>query len=448
MNSFLEAMSWVEEKHSFPEDMANFHERRFVELAESSRLFDGLPTLVVVAGSCGKASTARFLACMLQLAGLRVGLGTKPPLSESADGHRERYQLFDQEGEHWIEPDLFAQIVDPLPAFVETLSRESGAPAPYDLRTWILLNAFKAWNVDVGIVEANIGLRHDPAGSLPAALTIITPIATDHAQMLQAPAEWSHLGVPAGPLWHKLSACPSGRVVVSRQSNISETDLDELMNRPGPRLGRDFHLDEVSSGLWGNRGRLRFGQRELILELGCLGEFQLENAATAAMAYFELRGEDVDVAPVLEGAKLNQIPGRLQVIGREPLELLCVASSQPKVEAMLDSLETLFESEDSRMVLVLTLLDRVHGKEDVVSYIASHPRLETLITTEGTYPDDSKDISPDLLADLARAAAPDLEILACSDPDEAVVLARTKVGKNGLLILLGNGIASTISSNQ
>lgn len=445
MNSFLEAMSWVEEKHSFPDDMANFHERRFVELAKNSRLFDGLPKLVVVAGSCGKASTARFLACMLQAAGLRVGLGTKPPLSESADGHRERYQLFDEKGEHWIEPDLFAQIVAPLPGFVDSLSQESGPPAPYDLRTWILLNAFKAWNVDVGIVEANIGLRHDPAGSLPAALTIITPIATDHAQMLQAPAEWSRLGVPAGPLWHKVSACPSERVVLSRQSHISESDLDALMDRPGPRLGRDFHLDETSSGLWGSRGRLRFGQRELMLELGCLGEFQLENAATAAMAYFELRGDDADSAPVLEGAKLNQIPGRLQVIGREPLELLCVASSQPKVEAMLESLETLFESEESRLVLVLTLLDRVHGKEDVVSYIASHPRLATLITTAGTYADESQDLSPDFLAELARAAVPGLEVLSCDDPDDAVELARTKVGKNGLLILLGNGIAARIS---
>ena len=444
MKDFSAAMAWVEEEHGFPDDLTNFHELRFKALAERSGLFEGLPTLVVVAGSCGKASTARFLASMLRAAGLRVGVGTKPPLSETSDGHRERYQLFDSEGEHWIEPELFRQLVTPLPALVKGLEGEVGAFAPYDLRTWILLEAFKAWKVDVGIVEANIGLRRDPAGALPANLTVITPIATDHAQMLQAPPEWSRLGVAAGPLWHKLSACPSERVVVSRQSSLSESDLDDLMQRPGPRLGRDFQLDEVSSGLWGSRGRLRYGHKELNLELGCLGEFQLENAATAAMAYFELQGSE-NVAPVLLGARETQIPGRLQVLGRRPLELLCVASSQPKVEAMLDSLETLFESTDSRMVLVLTLLDRVHGKEDVVSYIASHPRLATLITTEGTYPDDSRDLSCELVAELARAASPGLDVVSCPELEVAVELARNKVGADGLLILLGNGLASRIS---
>lgn len=441
MNSFSEAMSWVEDKHGFPEDLRHFHARRFEELARRSRLFEDLPRIVVVAGSCGKASTARFLACMLRAAGLRVGLGSKPPLSESADGHRERYQLFDQQGEHWISGELFTEIVAELPKFVKDLPEELGSLAPYDLRAWILLEAFKKWKVDVGIVEANIGLRHDPAGAIPAALTVLTPIATDHAQMLHAPPEWSHLGVPSGPLWHKLSACPSPRVVVGRQPSISEEELDRLMDRPGPRLGRDFFLDQVSSGLWGGRGRLRFGDQELSLELGCLGEFQVENAATAAMAFFELRDSD-DVEPVLRGAKVNQIPGRLQVTGRQPLELLCVASSLPKVQAMLDSLESLFEKEGARMVLALSLLDRVHGKEEVVAYIASHPRLRTLVVTQCQYPDDSHDLPAAELARLAAAAAPHLEVIASHDPDQAVALARSKVGADDILLLLGNGLAA------
>ena len=444
MNLFSEAMAWVEEQHAFPEDLRDFHSLRFQEIARRSGLFEQAGRIVVVAGSCGKASTARFLGCMLRDAGHRVGLGTKPPLSESADGHRERYQLFDHSGEHWISAELFCELVTELQTHSADLPQELGPLAPYDLRAWILLRAFQRWGVDVGIVEANIGLRNDPAGAVPAELTVLTPIITDHAQMLQAPPEWSHLGVPSGPLWHKLSACPSARVVVGRQPSISHAELDRLMDRPGPRMGRDFFLEEVSSGLWGSRGKLSFKDLEVQLELGCLGEFQVENAATAAVAFVELMGPS-HLDAVRSGARSNQIPGRLQVLGREPLELLCVASSKAKVEAMIASLESLYESEQARLVMTLSLLDRVHGKEDVVAYLASHPRLRMLVVTQCEYPDDSRDLPADELARLATAANPRLEVLACTDPDEAVRLARANVGPGEIHVLLGNGLAANQS---
>lgn len=441
MNDFSQSMTWVELEHSFPEDLAHFHARRFQALAKRAELFGGLPRIVVVAGSCGKASTARFLACMLQAAGLRVGLGTKPPLSESQDGHRERYQLFDEEGEHWITRELFGEIVSQLRPHVEDLPPELGPLAPYDLRAWILLDAFKRWGVDIGIVEANIGLRYDPAGALPAALTVLTPIATDHAQMLQAPPEWSHLGAAAGPLWHKLSACPSGQVVVGRQPSISAENLDRLLARSGPRFGRDFFLDQQRSGLWGSQGRFRYREQTLQLRLDCLGEFQLDNAATAAVAYLELCGSR-RVDAVLVGARRNQIPGRLQVLGRQPLELLCVASSRPKVQAMLDSLEPLFDGPRGRMVIVMSLLDRVHAKEEVAAYVAAHPRLRALVTTQCEYPDDSRDLPAEQLAHIAGRALPGLEVWAEPDPAQAIQRAREKLKEGDLLLLLGNGLAA------
>ncbi len=445
MTSFLEAMRWVEEQHSFPEDPAHFHGERFADLARRSDLFRDLPPMVVVTGSCGKASTARFLAFMLRAAGKRVGLGTKPPLSETPHGHLERYQLIDSLGESWLEPDLFARIVEPLPKLARGLDPALGPLAPYDMRTWILLRAFAEWKVDVGIVEANIGLRRDPAGAIPAALTMVTPIATDHAQMLQAPPEWQHLGVASGPLWHKLSAVPSKRVVVGRQPSISEEELDRLMDRDGPRFGRDFELREVSSGLWGSRGVLTQGGRETTLELSCLGDFQLENAATAAVALAQLEGENA--AAVLRGAAECQIPGRLEVMGREPLQLLCVASSKPKVQAMLDSLEPLFENPESGMVLVCTLLDRIHGVDEVVRYLATHPRLRAMVVTEGSYTDDSKDLPAEGVALAAGQARAGLQVETELEPGRAIERGKALVGRDGLLLLLGNGLAAYASES-
>jgi dihydrofolate synthase/folylpolyglutamate synthase len=440
-------MTWLEDEHSFPEDLSHFHARRFTEMARRSDLFAKMPPLVVVTGSCGKASTARFLACMLRAAGLKVGLGTKPPLQESPHGNLERYQCLDSRGEQWLDPELFSQIVSPLPALAAELPPDLGPVAPYDLRAWVLLRAFQEWRVDIGIVEANIGLRYDPAGAIPGvALTVITPIATDHAQMLVAPVGWQHLGPAAGPLWHKLSAVPSERVVVSRQPSIDHLDLDTLLDRPGPRLGRDFAVSEVASGLWGGRGLLSSAFGDLRLELSCLGDFQVENAATAAMAFFELGQSDREA--VLSGARYCQIPGRLQVLGQRPLQLLCVASSQTKVKAMLDALEPLFESVDSRMVMVLTLLDRIHGVDTVIAYLASHPRLATLVVTQGQYNDDSQDMDPKRVAALASQANPNLEVTAESDMARAIALGKTLLGTDGLLLLLGNGLAAFASQSS
>lgn len=439
-------MRWLEEEHSFPENLADFHALRFRDLAARSKLFAKKPPLVVVAGGCGKASTARFLAFMLRAAGLKVGLGTKPPLSESPHGHRERYQLIDSRGEQWIDPELFAEICRPLPDLAAQVPASLGALAPYDLRTWVLLRAFAEWNVDIGIVEANIGLRQDPAGAIPAQLTVLTPIATDHVDILTPPSEWQHLGRSAGPLWHKLSAVPSARVVVGRQDCIKPGDLDELMKRPGPRLGRDFHLQEVQSGRDGSsglllyRGGLAYPDGSLRLQLSCLGDFQVENAATAAMAFFELAGHQPE--SVLKGAHACQFRGRMEVLRQDPLELLAAFGTLSKVKVMLDSLEPFFEGPDTGMVTVLTVLERTAGQGETVAYLARHPRTRALIVTQYAYPNDARDLPAADVATLARQARPGLEVIVCEEPGQAISLGRSRVPSGGLLLLLGSGIAA------
>jgi dihydrofolate synthase/folylpolyglutamate synthase len=303
------------------------------------------------------------------------------------------------------------------------------------------------WKVDVGIVEANIGLRFDPAGAVPAALTVLTPIATDHAQLLRPPPEWEHLGAAAGPLWHKLSKVPSDRVVVGRQPGADPTTVDALVSRPGPRFGRDFRLLDVRSGLWGSRADVVLpGGQRTALELTCLGAFQAENALTAAAAYLELGHTDLEA--MRQGALRCQIPGRLQVVGQDPLRLLCVASSKAKVEGLLDSLEPLFENAESGMVMVLTLLDRVHARDEVIDYIARHPRLRALIATQGTYADDSRDLPPWQVADLARQAHPGLTIESEADPSVALRRAEAVLQPGDIMVLLGNGLAAFLAGSE
>ena len=155
--NFEEAMTRVEVELSFPEDLSDFHNRRTRALFLETGLMEQLkstPT-VVVTGSCGKASTAHYLAeCASELFRLtgqnqEVGLGTKPPLLETLDGNRERYQVLSSKGKRWIERDEFAALVSQLPPLPDNL-------APYDLRYWLLGKWFVERRVGLAIIEANI----------------------------------------------------------------------------------------------------------------------------------------------------------------------------------------------------------------------------------------------------------------------------------------------------
>ena len=229
--NFEDAMHAVEEARSFPAP-GHLHARRLAWILERSGLHRRAAALpwALVAGSCGKASTARFLAFIVRRLLDRAGvdapvvLGTKPPLSETHDGQRERYQLFARAASapHWIDRADFARLVDALLPVAEALAREApelGPVAPYDLRYAVLL----AYAVDRGaafaVVEANIGLRDDPTSALPPPRAqLLTPIDADHAQLLRPPAPLpaalEGLGERAGPVWHKAGGLRPGVPVV------------------------------------------------------------------------------------------------------------------------------------------------------------------------------------------------------------------------------------------
>ncbi|MCA9797263.1 MAG: hypothetical protein KC910_35880, partial [Candidatus Eremiobacteraeota bacterium] len=191
--SFDQLMGWVEQEHGFPARLEDFHPRRCAWLFEQGLAADLKAPLAVVAGSCGKASTARFLAfvvrALFDAAGERrsLGLGTKPPLQETLQGNRERYQLFEagQPAPRWIAPEEFAGLAAELKQLAQRVPAELGPLAAYDLRYWLLGRFFVEQKVAFGIVEANIGLRLDPASVFPRpALALMTPIGNDHAAQL------------------------------------------------------------------------------------------------------------------------------------------------------------------------------------------------------------------------------------------------------------------------
>lgn len=456
-------MGWVEQEHGFPAQLEDFHNRRCAWLFEQGLGRDLTMPVTVVAGSCGKASTARFLAfivrALLDATGETrpLGLGTKPPLQETLQGNRERYQLFEagQPVPRWIAPQEFTRLAAQLQALVEGLPAELGPLAAYDLRYWLLGRFFVEQQVAFGIVEANIGLRLDPASVFPEpALALLTPIGNDHGAQLKpdgAPDWLALLGDRAGPTWHKAGGLPPGApVVVGRQTIAVEQAIARLHPRNLTLWERDYEATEVVAGTRGTTMRLRLGEESFEVRLSVVGRFQADNAAQAAAGAWvlwkegKLPGTFAQLRQaVVTGLERADTPGRLQLYAQEPTTYVALATGFIKVDTLMKSLEELLDSHhpESRLVVCLTFLDRIFEVRRSFERILESPRLEAAVVTSFFDDDENRDLAPEVLAGWAAGS----EVRVCPDPGQAVETARRLAHpERDLVLLLGNGLCHSL----
>lgn len=471
---FEEAMRFVEEGRAFPSP-AHFHARRLAWLLERSGLRARGVTLpwALVAGSAGKASTARFLAFIVRALLDRAGVGgpvvlaTKPPLSETLDGQRERYQLL-AHGEReprWIEPEDFARQVDALRGVVADLEREApelGPVAPYDVRYAVLWRWALEQGAAFAVIEANIGLRDDPTSALPPPrVQLLTPVDTDHAHLLLPPSplppELEGLGARAGPVWHKAGGLRAGvPAIVGLQAPEVARAIDALARAGGvPRLvrrGSDFEIASRSSTLRGSVASLMLGDVKLDVRLRALGGFQIDNAAHAAAAGRVLLEEGAlpgglagHADAVTEAIAGTTMPGRMEVIEERPLTVLQIGASAMKMRGFVDALAELVATrgQAGRVVVCASFLARIHEPWEPIDILARAPEIDALIVTAVERTGDAADLAPNEVAARARRARPSLEVTAIDDPLRALAAARERArAESDVLIVVGNGIGA------
>lgn len=473
---FHEAMRWVEASHAFPEPM-HFHARRLAWILDRTGLYARAGALpwAVVAGSCGKASTARFLAhiarALLDRADVRgpVALATKPPLSETLDGQRERYQLLapGDPAPRWIPADEFARHASALRPVAEALAREApalGPIAPYDLRYAIMLLHALEHRAAFAVLEANIGLLHDPTSALPPPrVQLLTPIDTDHAQLLRPPSplppKLSGLDGREGPVWHKAGGFwEDVPAVIGLQDVGVASAVAALAWERGasPVLwrGADFDVGPHRCGIDGSDATLRVGVDAVEVHLRALGGFQVDNAAQAAAAASTLQragvlpgDRDAWREAVREGLGAAAMPGRMELVAHAPLTLLQVGASAVKMRGFVDALGELLPR-GGRVVACASFLARIHDAQAPVAILARAPWLSALVVTACAREGDAADLDPEAVAAIARRARPELAVHAEPSCEAAVATARAlALSQGAALALVGNGIGEKLSGD-
>jgi dihydrofolate synthase/folylpolyglutamate synthase len=177
---------------------------------------DRFPSIHVV-GTNGKSTTTRLTEALLLDAGLAAGAYLSPHVR----GWSERIRVGGEEA------DLEAAVAAVRPA------AESLAATQFEVLTAAALLAFAEAGVDVAVVEAGLGGRHDATNVLRTEVVVLTSVALDHMDVLgntrEAIAAEKLAVVQPGctvvlgePEWRELAEeNGAGAVVVTGRSNLA-----------------------------------------------------------------------------------------------------------------------------------------------------------------------------------------------------------------------------------
>jgi len=311
---------------------------------------------VHVVGTNGKTSTTLMTAALLEAEGLRVGATISPHVRSWG----ERIQI------------------DGRPADLErALARvrpvAQGA-TQFEVLIAAALTEFAASGVDVAVVEAGLGGRHDATNVLGAAVVVLTNVALEHTDILGDTREAIAV--------EKLAVVAPGSTVI-----LGEAEWESVAGAAG--AGRIERAPGSNLGL----------------------------AVAAAEAYL---GHPVDDT----AARGLSVPGRLEQRAERPLEIWDGAHNLAGVRYLLSHLPA------RRYVVVASIL----GDKDAEAMLAALSEAgDTMIATRST---NSRTIPAADLA--ARAAAHFAATEAVSDPASALVRARTLAGPEGAVLVTGS----------
>lgn len=305
------------------------------------------PTLHL-AGTNGKTSTARILTAILAAHGLTTGLYTSPHLTDL----EERFTLAGwDEGltREQISPEELAETLGYLLPFTEIVENDLGETLTYfELTTALAFEWMSERSVGAAVIETGMGGRWDATNLVQSAVSVLTPVDIDHANFL-------------GPTLRAIGAekvdiVKEGSTAVSAVQAPEVADLLEARAEAvGARtevLGRDFFVDANETAVGGRAVTVRTsraGYENLFLPLH--GAHQGTNLALAVAAAEAFLDRTLDFDVLQEALAAVTSPGRLEVVGRQPLVVLDGAHNPHAAGALRKTLAGDFLFDKLTMVL-------------------------------------------------------------------------------------------------
>ena len=383
---------------------------------------------VVVTGSNGKGSTAAICAEIGRTFGLRTGLFTSPHLFR----FNERVRIDGQP----IGDEAFARLQQRIETAIAGISERRGEQfGAFEALFALACLHFQDSGCDFSVFEAGIGGRYDPVRLVGALQTCVTSVDFEHVELLG-----NSLDLIA---FDKSDACAAGGTIIygencrSLRPHLAEynrwRDVSSLFVRDDIRIG-----GEISSAT-AQRFDFGFAKHDFrSLDISLAGAFQFNNGAIA-IALFLLwlqrvqpaAASDRIEAAVRSGLRDVRWPGRLEIIGQNPLTVIDVGHTPDGIRQSLASLKAIHGADGW---ILVTGVSRDKKAAEIVDALA--PSFDTIVCTAAHHKGaDASDI-----AAAARLANPEAAIHIAAVIEDAVRLAHELAASQHRKIYVAGGL--------
>jgi len=335
---------------------------------------------VHIAGTKGKGSVAAMIAQVLTDSGYKTGLYTSPHLHHL----RERIKV---DGT-LISEEAFAELMTKLKPYLEAANRRQ--LTFFEVLTILAFVYFHEKQAHFQVLEVGLGGRLDATNVAQPEVCIITSISLDHMQILGDSLEkiaYEKAGIIKPGCTVVLS--PQPEEVTSVISNICYKQGANLV-RVGKEVtwrGMNGDLSHQSIMVEGRRGIYH-------VTIPLLGDYQLENTATAVAALEVLvsRGFDISSQDIAQGLAKVKWPGRFQILQHSPIVLVDGAHNVASIKRLVENVKAYFSYKRALLIFGVSCDKDIPGivrelvslSPQVIVTHTSHPRAASpsVIATE------------------------------------------------------------------
>ena len=264
-----------------------------------------VPT-IHIAGTKGKGSTSAMTAAILTAQGYKVGLYTSPHLHSAT----ERIRV----GGKPVSRQQFAAIVERIWPVVEDIGSSGGygGVTTFEAMTAMAFVHFRDIGADFQVMEVGLGGRLDSTNIVEPEVCAITSISLDHIATLG--------DTIAKIAFEKAGIIKEGvPVIVAPQCDEAMDVITDVAAQRGARLlsvADLFSWRKIQSDMRWQTFTLTSTEGAYELETMLIGDYQMENAATAVSIVETLRtqGVKLDDSAIVKGIRDVHWPARLQVL--------------------------------------------------------------------------------------------------------------------------------------
>lgn len=359
--SYLDGLSNYEKVRNYSYNEKYFDLKRVLKISSNFDHPHQKFKTVHIAGTKGKGSTAIICANIIARCGYKVGLYTSPHLVD----FRERIKILHHKSEKMISKRDVIKLTIEIKNVVDELFKSAiFPPTTFELYTILAFIYFARQKIEIGVIEVGMGGRLDATNIVRGNVCIITTIGYDHTR---------DLGTTLSQIaQEKCGIIKEETVVISSpQRRAAELTIKKICRERHCKLylvGKEIKFNFVlnagrKSKKWTEKFEINgIFKKYKNLELPLLGRHQIINAAGAVGGAELIQKKEIKQNILRCALRELSIPGRIQIIGKNPTVILDGAHNQDSARALIETISRLMYN---KVIFIVSIF----ADKDIKSFI-------------------------------------------------------------------------------